>query len=322
MFRSSLSAIAFGVLLAATATTARAEDLTFGYLPTESSASLKQDWQSVLDDLGKKIGVKVNSQPATDYASLVTALGLKQVQFAWLGNKAAIEAVDRAGVDVFAHTVNIDGSHGYYSMISVHKDSPYKNLDDILKNSKKINFGLGDVNSTSGFVVPNYYVFAKNNITPKAAFASVRNANHEVNILAVANKQVDAAVHASDVMARMEERQPDLIHQLRQVWKSPLIAADPLVWRKDLPDDLKAKIKDFFLAYGKSGPNAAKEKAVLKRLVLGGFQESSNAQLKPIRQLDLFKEKLKIEGDANIGDDDKKHRLEIINRKLAAIEKS
>jgi len=129
-------------------------------------------------------------------------------------------------------------------------------------------------------------------------------------------------VHATDTLARMEEREPNTTRQLRQVWKSPLITADPIVWRKDLPPELGAKIKEFFLGYGKSGPHAAQQKAVLNRLTLSGFRESSNAQLKPIRQLDLFKEKVKLEADTAMAAEEKKARLEIINRKLEALEKS
>lgn len=298
------------------------KELNFGILSTESSQNLKQDWQPVINDMSTKLGIKVTAFFAPDYAGVIEGLRFNKVQFAWLGNKSAIEAVERANCDIFAQTVNADGSLGYHSFVSVHKDSPYNNLGDIFKNAKNMNFGMGDPNSTSGFLVPGYYVFALNHVNPKTAFKTVRGANHEVNIMAVANKQVDAAVHSSDVLERITARQPEIAHQLRQVWKSPLIASDPLVWRKDLPQDLKVKIKDFFLAYGKSGPNSAHEKALLSKLTLGGFQESSNAQLKPVRQLELFKEKIKLEADVNLQADDKKARLDDISRKLTDIAKS
>jgi phosphonate transport system substrate-binding protein len=298
------------------------KNLNFGIISTESTQNLRQDWQPVIDDMSKKLGIKITAFFAPDYAGVIEAMRFNKVQFAWLGNKSAIEAVDRANSEIFAQTVNPDGSLGYYSFVSVHKDSPYHNLDDIFKNAKNMNFGIGDPNSTSGFLVPSYYVFALNNVNPKTAFKTVRGANHETNILAVANKQVDAAVHSSDVLDRIKARQPEIANQLRQVWKSPLIAADPLLWRKDLPQDVKVKIKDFFLAYGKSGPDAAREKPLLNKLGLGGFQESSNAQLKPVRQLELFKEKVKLEADANMRADEKKAKLDDISRKLADVSKS
>jgi phosphonate transport system substrate-binding protein len=296
--------------------------INFGIISTESSKNLKQDWQPVLDEMSKKLGMKVNAFFASDYAGIIEGMRFGKVQMAWFGNKSAMEAVDRAGGEVFAHVVNPDGSEGYYSMVGVQKDSAIKSIDDVLKNAKNLNFGIGDPNSTSGYLVPSYYIFAKNNVDSKTAFKTIRSANHESNILAVANKQVDAAVFASDTLDRITARQPETAGKVRIVWKSPLIAADPLVWRKDLPPATKSKIKDFFLSYGKTGPNAAQEKAQLEKLQFSGFKDSSDAQLKPIRQLELFKDKSKIEADTNLNVDEKKARLDDINRQLNALAKA
>ena len=315
--------VSFAVI--ATATPALADDvksINFGIISTESSQNLRQDWQPVIDEMSKRIGVKVNAFFAPDYAGVIEGMRFNKVQIAWMGNKSAMEAVERASGDVFAQTVNMDGSLGYYSMVSVQKDSPYKTIDDVLKNAKNLNFGIGDPNSTSGYLVPSYYIFAQHGLDPKTTFKTIRGANHETNILAVANKQVDAAVHSSDTLERVTARQPEVAAKLRQIWQSPLIAADPMVWRRDLSPELKTKVKDFFLTYGVTGPNAAAEKAQLAKLQLGGFKDSTNAQLKPVRQLELFKEKTKLEADANIGGDEKKAKLDDINRKLADVAKS
>jgi phosphonate transport system substrate-binding protein len=326
MYRKLVSACLTGLFFASATSLVHADEavkpINFGIISTESSQNLKQDWQPVLDDMSKNLGIKVNAFFAPDYAGVIEGMRFNKIQVAWFGNKSAMEAVDRASGEVFAQTVNSDGSLGYHSLISVHKDSPHQTLDEVLKNAKSLNFGIGDPNSTSGFLVPSYYVFAQNNVDPKTAFKTVRSANHETNIMAVANKQVDAAVHSSDVLDRIKTRQPDVANQLRQVWKSPLIAADPLVWRKDLPQDLKNKIKDFIVTYGQSGADAAREKAALNKLKIGRFQESTNAQLKPIRQLELFKEKNKLEADAGMKAEEKKARLDDLNRKLAEFAKS
>ncbi|MGS0743712.1 phosphonate ABC transporter substrate-binding protein [Glaciimonas sp. GG7] len=296
--------------------------LNFGIISTESSKNLKQDWQPVLDELSKKIGMKVNGFFASDYAGIIEGMRFGKVQMAWFGNKSAMEAVDRAGAEVFARVVNPDGSEGYFSMVGVNKDSPITSIDDLIKNAKTLNFGIGDPNSTSGFLVPSYYIFAKNNLDSKTTFKTIRSANHESNILAVANKQVDAAVFASDTMDRIVARQPDIASKVRVIWKSPLIAADPLVWRKDMPTATKEKIKDFFLNYGRTGPNVAQEKAQLEKLQFSGFKESSDAQLMPVRQLELFKDKNKIEADTTLNVDEKKAKLDDIERKLNALAKA
>ncbi|MGN6389405.1 MAG: phosphonate ABC transporter substrate-binding protein [Burkholderiaceae bacterium] len=317
--RTLLRAAAFGAALAAASLPAAAQTLNFGIIATESSQNLKQDWQPVLDDMGKALGVKVNAFFAPDYAGVIEGMRFNKVQLAWMGNKSAMEAVDRADGEIFAQTVNPDGSVGYYSMVSVPANSPYQTIDDLLKHSKNVSFGIGDPNSTSGFLVPSYYIFAEHHVDPKTAFKTIRSANHETNIMAVANGQVDAAVHSSDTLDRVKARQPEIAGKIRQIWQSPLIPADPLVWRKDLPAGMKEKIKAFFVDYGRTGPNAAQEKAYLAKLQLSGFNASSDAQLKPIRQLALFKEKTRLEADTHVDAADKKAKLEDLNRKLAEL---
>ncbi|HVE54060.1 MAG TPA: phosphonate ABC transporter substrate-binding protein [Ramlibacter sp.] len=297
------------------------KEINFGIISTESSQNLKQDWQPLLADMEKRTGLKVNAFFAPDYAGIIEGMRFGKVHVAWMGNKSAIEAVDRAGAEVFAQVVNADGSMGYHSLVSVHKDSPYRTIEDLLKNSKAVTFGIGDPNSTSGFLVPGYYLFAKNNIDPKAAFKNVRSANHETNVMAVANKHVDAAVHSSDVLERIENRQPDVAAKLRVIWKSPLIPGDPLVWRKDLDAATQQKVKQFLLAYG-TGTEAAREKAILNKLVLSAFKPSDNAQLVPLRTLDLYREKVKIEADAGLNAQEKAGKLDAVNRKLAELQRA
>ncbi|MOA45149.1 ABC transporter, phosphonate, periplasmic substrate-binding protein [compost metagenome] len=105
---------------------------------------------------------------------------------------------------------------------------------------------------------------------------------------------------------------------MRVLWKSPLIPADPLVVRSDLPADLKAKIRDFFLNYGK-GKDAAREMANLKALTYQGFRASDNLQLVPIRQIELAREKAKVEADSTLGQAEKQKLLSDLDGRLASL---
>ncbi len=268
--------------------------------------------------MAKQTGLKVKAFFAPDYAGVIEGMRFNKVQVAWFGNKSAMEAVDRANAEVFAQMVNADGSQGYYSHLIVHKDSPLKSLDDVLKNGKSLSFGNGDPNSTSGFLVPGFYVFAKNKIDPKVHFKVVRNANHETNALAVANKQVDVATNNSENLDKIKERQPEKFNDIRVVWTSPLIPLDPLVMHKDLPAATKEKIKNFFHNYAKT--DAREKEVVFKISKLAGFKPSSNAQLKPIRELDLFSKRNKIEADTTLAAADKQARLAEIDKQLAALQ--
>ncbi|HQR97926.1 MULTISPECIES: phosphonate ABC transporter substrate-binding protein [unclassified Polaromonas] len=320
MLRKFIGGLAAAILVAAPALAQDIKEVNFGIISTESSQNLKSDWQPLLEDMAKKTGYKVNAFFAPDYAGIIEGMRFGKVHVAWFGNKSAMEAVDRAGGEVFAQMVNADGTQGYYSHLIVHKDSTLKSLDDVIKNAKNLSFGNGDPNSTSGFLVPSYYVFAQNKIDAKTAFKVSRGANHESNALAVANKQVDVATNNSENLDKIKDRLPEKFKDIRVVWTSPLIPLDPLVMRKDLPDAAKQKLKDFFYGYGKGGQQ---EKDVLMKISkLSAFKASTNAQLIPIRQLELFKERNKFEADASLPAADKQAKVAEIDRKLAELSRN
>jgi phosphonate transport system substrate-binding protein len=309
--------LALTVTLCLSFCSSMAQDLNFGFISTEASQNLREDWQPLIDDMSKQLGVKVTPFFASDYAGIIEAMRFNKVQVGWFGNKSAMEAVDRSNGEVFAQMVNADGTLGYYSHLIVHKDSPLNTLDDVLKNAKSLSFGNGDPNSTSGFLVPGFYVFAQNKIDAKTAFKIARSGNHEANALAVANKQVDVATNNSENLDKIQQRYPEKFKEIKIVWTSPLIPLDPLVMRKDIAEPLKTKIKTFFYNYGK---NSAHEREVIMKISkLSGFKASTNAQLIPIRQLELFSAKTKIEADAAISDADKKTRIAEIEKKLAEL---
>ena len=295
--------------LAVSASLATAADepteLNFGIIATESTVSLKPTWEPFLADMGKTIGVPVKAFFASEYSGVIEAMRFKKVDIAWYGNKSAITAVDRAEGEIFAKVVNLEGQEGYFSYVVVHQDSPFKTIDDVLAKGADLTFSLGDPQSTSGTLVPGYYIFAQRGLDPQKTFKRVTNAKHEANALAVIMKQVDAATMASDVYDRMSTSQAEKVAQLRIAWKSPLIPSDPIAWRKDLSEPMKAKVRSFFLTYGKTEA----EKATLAKFKWSAFRASDNSQLIPIRELEISKKRMETEKDDKLSAEDKAKKL-------------
>jgi phosphonate transport system substrate-binding protein len=297
---------------------AQADDkvINFGIMSTESSQNLKSVWQPFLDDMTKKTGLNVKATFASDYAGLIQGMRFNKVDVAWLGNKAAMEAVDRSGGEIFAQTAAANGAPGYWSVIIARKDSPINSVEDMLKHAKELTFGNGDPNSTSGYLIPGYYVFAKNNVDAATAFKRTLNSSHEVNALSVAKGQLDVATFNTESWDRLEVTQPDKAALLKVIWKSPIIPADPMVWRKSLSDDDKNKIREFFATYG----DTDEEKAVLKNMQMGKFLKSSDDQLLTIRQLDLFKQKSEVTASTTLDANEKATRLKAIDEGLTKLQ--
>jgi len=308
----------FALTLLSASLMAAAQEINFGVISTDSASVQRERWEPLFRDMEKRTGLTIKAFYAPDYAGVVEAMRFNKVQVAWYGNKAAIDAVDRSNGEVFAQILRSDGSLGYYSLLITQKDSPYNNLNDVLKNSKSINFGIGDPGSTSGFLVPSYYVFAMNKVDPRTAFKTIRNASQGANIQAVLAKQVDVATNNTEETDKLEQTKPEMAKELKIIWKSPLIPNDPIVWRKDLDPAVKAKVKSFLIGYGKTDA----DKEVMSKIYnYSGFKESTNDQLIPIRQLELYKDRVKIENDAQYSAEEKTRLLADIDKKLAALAK-
>ncbi|WP_255836327.1 phosphonate ABC transporter substrate-binding protein [Ignatzschineria rhizosphaerae] len=282
-----ISAVSFAVMgFLSFGNAAEKDVLNFGIISTESSQNLRSNWQPMLDDMSEELGIEVKPFFASDYAGVIQGMRFGKVDIAWYGNKSAMEAVDRASGEVFAQVVYDDGSTGYKSYIITHKDNDTINsIEDMFAKASNLTFGNGDPNSTSGYLVPAYYVFGVNNLDANKIFKRTLNANHESNFMAVANKHIDVATFNSNNWDSLVAKQSPLIEKVKVIWESPEISSDPLVWRTDLSQELKGNIKNFFMTYGDS----PKEQEILKNLTWSKFKESSNDQLIPTRELEKFK---------------------------------
>jgi phosphonate transport system substrate-binding protein len=319
----SLATAAVALTMMAGATCAQAEEeVNFGIISTEASTNLKRIWDPFLEDMAKATGYKINGFYASDYAGVIEAMRFKKVHIAWYGNKAAMEAVNRSNGEIFAQSVDSDGNPGYWSHLIVHKDSPLQSLDDVLKCDKSLDFGIGDPNSTSGFLVPTAYIFAAKNVDPKQCFKTVRNASHEANGMAVANKQVSFATNNSENLRRLEKTAPEAFKNIRVIWTSPLIPSDPLVWRKDLPADMKTRLYTFIMSYGRVGSAAemASAKDRLAALQWAPFSPSNDDQLLPIRTLEANKTMLKVKSDDKLSAEEKQKQVDALQAEIKSYE--
>jgi phosphonate transport system substrate-binding protein len=303
------------IVLAGAAVAADLPDLTFSMIATESAQGLKKDWEPVRVDMEAALGMPVKLYFAPDYSGVIEAMRFNKVQVGWFGNKSAIDVIDRAGGEVFCQVIDRDGNPGYWSLIIVHKDSPISSLEQLIAAGKTVTFSMGDPQSTSGTLVPAYHAFGKNGVDPYKHFKATRQANHETNALSVATKQVDASTFNTEAMFHLERKHAEKAAQLKVIWKSPLIASDPICYRSDLPEEVKAKVRGFFLAYGTTD----EQKAKLAPLKMSGFRASTNAQLLPYRQLAFLKDKAKLESDDKIPAADKAEKIADLQAKIDAL---
>lgn len=249
--------------------------IVLGLVPTEGSADVSARFKPLADHLQRVLGVPVETRTASDYAGMITAMGQKHVDVAYMGPKSYVEAADRAGVQAVAMEKSTDGQPGYHGVIIARKDSGLKDVAGL--RAKTIAFV--DPNSTSGYLVPLMHFRRDLKVDPRAHCREVRFAgSHQAAILAVKNGSVDAGATNDLDMARIVSSGQAAAEDFVILWKSEPIPGAPVAVRRDLPESLKAAITGALMSVGDDAD-------VLAAIGNGGYVYASDASYDVMRYL-------------------------------------
>src|SRR5260370_16227437 len=175
--------IALAVLLAACKSQAT-QTLRVSMIPTTDPSKAIREMQPLLDYLSQRTGKRVEMTVPTNYAAVVEALVNDQVDVAHLGGFTYVQASRRAGVKPLAQR---ERDRNFHSLFVTQPASPIQSLADLEGHT----FAFGDVNSTSGHLMPEYFM-RQAKVNPAVISKAIYTGGHDATLLAVANGKVDA----------------------------------------------------------------------------------------------------------------------------------
>jgi phosphonate transport system substrate-binding protein len=282
---------------------AKYPEITFAVIPAENGSGVLERYTPFVNYLSKELGIKVNLRVANDYAAVIEGQRAGNIHIGYYG-PASFSRARLTGVktDAFVIDVNADGSKGYYSVFYVLAKSPYQKVEDL----KGKNLGLVDPNSTSGNNMPRFKM-NQMGIDPDSYFSKVIfTGSHENAVLALAQGTVDVAANwwnADDdsnltrMLAKNMVKSSDgtLLKKedFRIIVKSDLIINSPYAYLGNLPDDMKAAIKQAFLDAPKKNAEAFKKLSDGKNLP---WQPITNADYDKTIELIKFVDNLRKKG--------------------------
>lgn len=224
-------------------------------IPGEDTEKTVQLRDNMAENMSKAIGVPVTIYRATDYSAAVEAMRTGNAQLALLGPFSYVTARERAGAEALVVQGTEKTKGGYHSYIIARSDSDIDSLEDL----KGKTFAFVDPESTSGNIIPTDEIlsaFPDEGLTfddlhtdgkffKSAMFAGT----HPGSLQAVAQGNVDAAAVSSNTYVNQIEEGNVNGGDLKIIHESPNIPGSPMAIKKDLPQELKDKVKDFLLSY-------------------------------------------------------------------------
>lgn len=183
-----LKALAAFVLLGITATSQAQPVLRVTTIPEEVATEQVRKFTPLVSYLQKRLGMKVEFTPVSDYPAAVEALANKKVDLVWLGGFTYVQAQLRSGGKVVPIAQREEDTR-FQSVFIAKTNSGIKSLADM--KGKQVSFG--SQSSTSGHLMPRSFLLQAK-IDPDTDFKRVAYSGaHDATIASVVSGKVDAA---------------------------------------------------------------------------------------------------------------------------------
>jgi phosphonate transport system substrate-binding protein len=250
LFQKLLAIGAGALMLAASGSAvAQAKVLRVSAIPDEAPTELQRKFKPLGDYLKKETGMEVQFTPVTDYAAVVEGLANNKIDMAWLGGFTFVQAKIRTHGGALPIVQRAEDEK-FTSKFIVPVDSPAKTLADL----KGKNFTFGAPSSTSGHLMPRFFL-QRDGIDPEKDFKAVAfSGAHDATVAFVASGRADAGVLNASVWDKLVEAKNPNVAKVRVLATTPSYYDYNWTVRPGLDPALTKKLGDAFLKLDPSRP--------------------------------------------------------------------
>ena len=277
-------ALAAGLALSFTALAAQAADvLKVSAIPDEAPTELLRKFKPLGAYLEKELGMKVEFVPVADYPAVVEALATDRLDLAWLGGFTFVQVRLKTGNAIPLVQREQDAQ---FTSKFITSDPSVKSLADLKGKS----FAFGSVSSTSGSLMPRYFML-QDGIKPETFFSRVGYSGaHDATAAWVQAGKVDGGVLNASVWDKLVAAGKVDTNKVKVFATTPAYYDYNWTVRGTLDPALTAKIKQAFLALDPANPE---HKAILDLQAASRFIDTKPENYKGIedaaRAADLLK---------------------------------
>jgi phosphonate transport system substrate-binding protein len=246
LFRIPIVA-AFG--LAFTQAAAAQALLRVSAIPDEAPTELQRKFKPLGEYLARETGMKVEFTPVTDYAAVVESLATKKLDLAWLGGFTFVQAKLRTKGAAIPIAQRVEDEK-FTSKFIVPAGSGARTLADL----KGTAFAFGSPSSTSGHLMPRYFLLQAG-IDPDRDFRNVAYSGaHDATVAFVAGGKAEAGVLNASVWDKLVQAKNPNARKVRVLATTPPYYDYNWTVRGDLDPALVKKLAAAFLKLDPANP--------------------------------------------------------------------
>jgi phosphonate transport system substrate-binding protein len=198
---------------------AQQSGFSFTAIPDQDATQLKKRFDKVANYLSEKLGFKVTYVPVKSYAAAVTAFRNNQVQLAWFGGLSGVKA--RQLVPNSEAIAQGFEDQSFVSYFIAHQSTGLKASEEFPVNIKNNTFTFGSKGSTSGRLMPEFYI-RENLGAPKDTFKKVGfSGDHSRTIALVQAGSYQVGAVNYKVWDKMLKDGKINQEQVSIIWKTP-----------------------------------------------------------------------------------------------------
>ena len=263
------------------------EILRIGAIPDQNPERLNRLYKVLSSELSEKLNVNVQYKPVTNYAAAVTAFRTGNLDLVWFGGLTGVQArLQKKGAKVILQR---DIDEKFQSVFIANKKSSIQKINNIdeLKTLKEKRFTFGSESSTSGRLMPQYFLNkAGVKLKDFKGGSPGFSGSHDATLMLVQSGSYEAGALNEQVWKSNLERGRVDRSKVFVIWKTPSyynyhwLAQGYLdkKFKKGFTEDLT----NVFLSFNKNSPN---QKKILNLFGANKFIISKNENYNKIENI-------------------------------------
>jgi len=195
--------------------------LAFSAIPDDNKSGLAERYGLVASYLTRELGIPVEYRPSSDYAASVESFKNGDVQLAWFGGVSSVQARQAVpGARAIAQG-KVDPT--FVSYFIAHQSTGIEPSDEFPQAMQGKTFTFGPRDSTSGRLMPEFYVRQHTGLAPEAFFGhpNKHSTGHDQTALEVQSGAVQCGALnyvTYDKLVKEGKIDPAVC---RKVWSTP-----------------------------------------------------------------------------------------------------